>query len=354
MEAIDARPLVGVRSLGGTVAMASADTVGGASGGATGGAAPRLDAAALVAAVPALLDVASVDARSLCNIPSASLEVDQLLEYVDDLASTCRAGDHGVVVTLGTDTMEEVAYLFDLLWSRPEPLVLTGAMRPADAPGADGPANLLAAVTVAASPSAADRGVLVVMNDEIHAARSVGKRHTTSTAAFSSTAPGPVGRVHEGVAQFSTPPPHRDVLRLPATAKPPRVALVRMGLGDDTALLERAIEAYDGIVVEAFGGGHVPAWWTEPLITAAQRLPTVLASRTGSGPLLRSTYDFPGSERRLLASGLISAGILDGLKARILLTVALMVTRETHQLAQTFQRHSECQAPVPRARGECP
>lgn len=335
MDATTERPLVSVRGLGGTVAM-TADA-------SLTGVAPRLDAAALVDAVPALRALARVDARSLCTVPSASLEIGDLLGYLPALQQACESGSRGVVVTLGTDTMEEVAYLFDLVWDRPEPLVLTGAMRAADAPGADGPANLLAAVTVAVSPHAAGHGVLVVMGDEIHAARWVRKLHTSSPAAFGSPAAGPLGRVHEGTARLVSAPAERRVLPLPAATVPPRVALLRLSLGDDPTLLERAVQTYDGIVVEAYGGGHVPATWVAPLVTAARRLPVVLASRTGAGPLLHRSYDFPGSERELLAGGLLSAGQLDGLKARILLTILLAPGphgRDPAGLADSFARLS--------------
>lgn len=327
------RPRVSVRSLGGTVAMTSARP-------GPAGAVPTVDAAGLVHAVPRLAEVAAIDAASLCATPSASLDLRELMSYPRLLESACRDGSDGVVVTTGTDTMEEVAYLFDLLWGRPEPLVLTGAMRTADSPGADGPANLLAAVTVAAALPARGRGCLVVMNDEVHSAETVRKLHTTSTAAFASPASGPVGRVHEGTALLRTPPVRREVLDVDLARQLPRVALVRVGLGDDTAMLDHAVQTYDGVVVEAMGGGHVPAWWAEPLLAAARRVPVMLASRTGCGPLLERTYGFTGSERQLLDGGVLSAGALDGLKARILLTVALMSTGDACEVASTVARRS--------------
>lgn len=122
--------------------------------------------------------------------------------------------------------------------------------------------------------------------------------------------------------------------------RPPRVALLRLGLGDDSALLEWSTGAYDGIVVEAFGGGHVPASWVEPLLAAARTVPVVLASRVGTGALLRSTYDFPGSEQTLAGGALLWAGELDGLKARILLMVVLMVSRDRGTVRGHFTRLS--------------
>lgn len=334
MTADNTKALVAVRSLGGTVAMTSRDGHGGAT--------PTLDAAALLAAVPRLDDVARIDVDSLSSVPSASLKIDELIQHLDGLENACDNGAAGVVLTTGTDSMEEVAYLFDLLWERPEPLVITGAMRAADAPGADGPANLLAAVVVASSPAARDRGCLVVMNDEVHEARSVRKLHTTSPAAFGSPASGPVGRVHEGRALLDRSlPPRITVGPRPTGIPVPRVALLRVALGDDSLLLHEAVAKYDGVVVESFGGGHVPAWWVQPLLAAAREKPVVLASRTGSGPLLRQSYGFTGSESQLLDGGLISAGSLDGLKARILLTALLML--DPSDAAAQFSRWSHAE-----------
>ena len=299
------------------------------------GATPTADAAALVAAVPRLAQIAEIDAASLLALPSASLDVASLLQVLTDLDAACSAGADGVVVTTGTDALEEVAYLFHLLWRRPEPLVLTGAMRTADAPSADGPANLLGAVTVAASAEARGRGCLVVMNDEVHAADVVQKRHTTSVAAFASPGRGPVGRLHEGEALLAPRVPRGRILELPENSRVPAVGLVRVALGHDTALLERAAEVYDGLVIEGAGGGHVPSWWVEPLLGAAERIPVVLASRTGAGALLTRTYGYVGAERLLLDGGLLPAGDLDGLKARVLLMVALMSTGERGGVEQT-------------------
>lgn len=326
------KPRVSIRSLGGTVAMTA--------GSGAPGAAPAVDAGELVDAVPQLEAVAVVDAASLLNLPSASLDVATLLDCLGELSAAVEQGADGVVVTTGTDTMEEVAFLFDLLWRHDEPLVLTGAMRTADAPGADGPANLAAAVTVAASPAARRRGCLVVMCDEVHAAHAVQKQHTSSPAAFRSPETGPVGRVHETQALLSAAGTRLVPFALPTVSRVPKVALLRVTLGEGTDLLEHAVEDYDGIVVEALGGGHVPSSWVPPLLAAARRLPVVLASRTGSGPLLSQTYGFEGSERQLLDGGLVSAGDLDGLKARILLIVALMVEPDVVHVAHAVSAMS--------------
>lgn len=282
-----------------------------------------LTAEGLLDSVVGAESFAEIDALTLLNVPSASLDIQTVLDLRQELESACVAGSAGVVVSLGTDTLEECAYLLDLTWRRSEPLVLTGAMRPSDAPGADGPANLLAAIATAASTDARNRGCLVVINDEVHNARSVRKTHTTKPNAFASPQYGPAGHVHEGAIHFHVPAGTRRWLEIEPQTGVPQVRLIKLTLGESPSLLEAVAETSDGVVVEAFGAGHVPADWAAPLAELARRKPVVLASRTGSGDILRNTYAFVGSEM-LLKSGLTPAGRLDGLKARLLLTLVLM------------------------------
>ncbi|MBA3622743.1 MAG: asparaginase [Euzebyales bacterium] len=284
----------------------------------SGGVAPTLSAAALVEAVPGLQDVAMVDTTSFRQLPGAHLATDDILALAEELA---RQADSyaGFVVTQGTDTIEETSFILDVLWVHSAPLVVTGAMRHPTLAGADGPANVLAAVTVAASPEARGRGCVVVMNDEIHAARFVQKRHASSTAAFISPLAGPVGALGEGRPRFWTAVGQRPRLTA-SVAGSARIALVTIHLGDDGTLLRAAAQAgLDGLVVEALGGGHVPPVVADLLADLTARMPVVLASRTGVGQVLTNTYGFPGSERDLLDRQLVGAGILDGPKARVLL-----------------------------------
>jgi L-asparaginase len=136
----------------------------------TGGIAPRLGAAELVASVPALAEVAEIEAHSPFRLPSPSLTPDNLVEVARRIEEGFDSGFDGAVVIQGTDTIEESAFILDLLVGGEKPVVVTGAMRGADAPGADGPANLLAAVRVAAAPEARGLGTLAVLNYDIHAA----------------------------------------------------------------------------------------------------------------------------------------------------------------------------------------
>jgi L-asparaginase len=323
-------PRVVLYSTGGTIA-----SVGGPAGQAT----PRLGAGELIAALPGLGQVAELEAVTLRQVPSPELGLADLVELSRKTAEAVDAGADGVVITQGTDTMEESAFVLDLLWEREAPLVVTGAMRTPEQAGADGPANLLAAVRVAASAAARGLGCVVVMNDQIHAARFVRKAHTTNPGAFGSPACGPLGWVAEGRVRVVARPPRLPALRLDQVPEEVPVALVRAALGDDGRLL-RALPGlgYRGVVVEATGGGHLPRSWVPLLEELGWTMPVVLASRTGAGELLRRTYGFPGSETDLLARGLVPAGALDGLKARLLLMLVLATGGGREEVAETFRR----------------
>ena len=299
------RPSVAVFGLGGTIAMAQAPD---------GGVSPVLSASDLLAAVPGLNDVqAELRVQDFRNKPGASLDFTDLYELAAAIHEALDNGCVGAVVTQGTDTIEEVAYVLDLLLPTDSPVVVTGAMRNPTMAGTDGPANILAAIRVAASRCARGLGCLVVVNDQIHAARWVQKAHTGSPAAFVSPDHGPLGHVIEGRVHI----PVRIGRRSPAVSPVPRrsaqIGLATIALGDDGTLIEAMAEHVNGLVVAAFGAGHVPAAVAPVLGKLAEHIPVVLASRTGAGPVHRVTYSFPGSERDLLAQGLISAGYLDPL-----------------------------------------
>ena len=303
---------IAVIALGGTIAMTSSGA---------GGVAPTLSAEELTAAVPGLADVARIRTSTFRQLPGAHLGLEDATALAREVRRAAATSD-GVVVTQGTDTIEEVAFVLDLLVGSPRPVVVTGAMRNPQVPGADGPANLLAAVQTAASPVARDLGCIVVLNDEIHAARLVVKRHTARPDAFGSPLAGPLGYVAEGRPR---------VLLRPVAAKadisgdviPRSVALVTVVLGDDGTAVRGAAEGNEGIVVEAMGGGHVPIAVADAIGAVTPTMPVIFASRTQSGEVLRSTYGFPGSEADLLARGALSAGWLNARKTRVLLSLLL-------------------------------
>lgn len=336
MKAQNPLPRVNVISLGGTIASLPAEQTGQSSA-----ALPRLDAADLVAALPEIADIARVTDCPFRRLPSPSLRLDDVIDLSAAIRTLYADGYDGVVVTQGTDTLEETSFVLDLLHAGPETLVLTGAMRVANAPGADGLANLSAAIRVAAADEARGLGALVVMADQIHAARWVAKRHTSHVAAFESPTAGPLGWVSEGQTRIALRPVPRPTLTAPSPSALPPVATVALGLGDDGQLLAGLPDlGYAGLVVEGVGGGHVPGSTVAALAMVAAEIPVVVASRTGSGELLRSTYGFPGSEVDLLSRGMISAGALSAPKARLLLMLLLAMRTKREDLAGAFARYA--------------
>ena len=213
------------------------------------------------------------------------------------------------------------------------PLVVTGAMRNPTMAGADGPANLLGALRTAGAPRSPHRA-MVVFADEVHAACLVSKTHSTSIAAFVSW-PGPIGHITEGRATYQTIAAPAPAIRGPKQ-RTVRTGLLTAAFGDDAGVLEAAGQILDGLVVAGFGAGHVPADWVSALEKIAERIPVVLATRTGRGPVLSRTYGFPGSESDLLARGLIGAGTLSPAKAKVLLHTALTTEMKLAAVRELF------------------
>lgn len=321
-------PAITVFSLGGTIAM---------TGEGPEGVVPTLTGEALVAAVPEIQKVARVNAVPFRQLPGAHIGFADLEALACAIAEAFDNGADGVVVTQGTDTIEETAFILDRLLDPSLPTVVTGAMRNPTLPGADGPANLLSAIRIAASGATAGAGVTVVLNDEVHAARFVRKSSTTNPATFVSPGLGPVGFVVEDRVRILLRPKLIPPLKLGDADRKATVALITLGLGDDGALIQAARNSgADGLVVEAMGGGHAPAAAAEALGRVAKDCPVILASRTGGGEVLASTYGFPGSEIDLQGRGLLRSGHLDGLKARILLTLLLRRGTGRIKIAEAF------------------
>ncbi len=299
-------------TLGGTISMAGKH---------------RLSGDDLTAAVPGLAEVGhAVEIQDVEKVPSANLTASKMLDVVDAASKAVADGATGVVVTQGTDNLEETAFLVDQVWPHQQPFVLTGAMRNPTLAGPDGPANLLAAVRVACSPAARDLGALVVFKEEIHAARWVRKTHSTSTATFVSPNTGPIGHVIEDRVRVLTRPLRLDGVHgraEPAELDATRVALYTVTMDDDGLLLAGLADTHQGLVVAGFGVGHVPSALAPVLGELAAAMPVVLTSRTGGGSVLRNTYTSVGSESDLLRRGLIDGGFLDPYKARVLLRLLL-------------------------------
>lgn len=322
-------PTIALLSLGGTIG-APVDTGG-------GNASLERDAADLLAALPILGGIAEVRPRRFRRMMSADLTMGDILALAAEirrLASEC----DGIVVTQGTDTLEETAFLLDLLVPPEKPVVVTGAMRNPGKPGEDGPANLVAAIRVAASPDAIGLGTTVVLDDTIHLARFVRKSHSFATGSFVSSRVGPVGYVVEDRVRIPLRP-RNPALRfdLAADTPMPEIALATLSLGSGEPLLA---PGYQGLVVEAFGAGHVPARLVPILEETAKAMPVVFSSRVDAGELYRKSGSYPGSEGDLLARGLLSAVGLDGPKARLLLMLLVATKADRAAIAAAFEAAS--------------
>lgn len=293
---------------------------------------PARSAAQLLDAVPGAEKVAEVIAVDAGRTSSRAIGPADMCRLAHEIESRVQEGYNGVVVTHGTDTMEEAAYALALMLNLEVPVVVTGSMRLPHEAGADGPANLLAALQTSVTLEAASLGPVVVIQDEIHLARTVAKSHTSRVAAFSSPGFGPAGYVSEGRVYLNSLPTGSDYLGLPGELDL-RVELVWVAAGADGLLVDAASFVSQGLVIAGTGGGHVPPPMADSLRTAVERgLPVVLASRTGAGPPLESTYGGAGSETHLHNIGVRSAGMISPLKARLRLMVGLALGKDVMEI----------------------
>jgi len=333
------KPRIHILALGGTIA-----TRPDASGAMQMG----LGADDLVAAVPALGALADIQAETVSRVGSHSLGFDQIHALAAKIKSLKA---DGVVVTQGTDTLEETAFLLDLLLDQDVPVIVTAAMRNPALTSPDGPGNLLAAVRVACDPwvraHAKAWGVVVAMLDEVYAAADAVKAHPTRLNAFAAPQTGPIAAlVEDRIVPLALPV--RDAMvaahaRLGAASvgKAAPVALLWMALDEPGGLIQALLAApdrlgYRGVVLGALGGGHVPERVVEMAIWLAAELPTVVASRAGGGPMLRQTYGGPSSEIALRRAGLIWGGRLHPVKARVLLETCLRAGLSAADIAEVF------------------
>jgi L-asparaginase len=281
---------------------------------------PSLDARQLVAQLPELAAVQELEAENVLALPGAQISLEQALELARRACAGSAWGD-GVVITTGTDTLEEIAALCALLHAGDAPIVLTGANRPASRPGADGPANLLDAVIVAGSSACAGLGTVVVFGGEIHAAMHVRKVDSTGPAAFGSPIAGPLGRVVDGRVWLHAHPVRPRTLDV--THLGHRVDIVTAALGDDGSLLGRAAAGANGLVVVALGAGHLTPAMLVELRAAAARIPVLVTCRPERSSMMFATYGFEGGERDVRATDAICTPFLSPVAARIALLCCL-------------------------------
>lgn len=336
-----------VLALGGTIAMVK---------GEAGGVKPGLGAEELVAAVPTLESLVEVRAETVAKVASPSLTLEQLYALAQRIQRDADAGAiDACIVTQGTDTIEESAFLLDCLLEVSIPVMVIGAMRNPLMTSSDGAGNLLAAARMAAAPwvreSAAALGVMVVMLDHAYSAFDAVKTHSSRIDAFGAPQSGPLATlIEDRVLPLARPlRAWKDGLRALIGASPAvrlakrkaAVALIALGLGEEGALIDAILAAperlgYRGAVIALMGGGHAPSWLAEKLGQLAATMPTVGAGRMGGGPLLRKTYEFPGAEIDLGRRGLIPAGRLGPHKARILLELLLRAECDAPRIRAAF------------------
>jgi L-asparaginase len=308
------RPRVRLLAVGGTISCTPRE--------GTQGVAAELTAADIASSVPGLSDIAEIDVGDVTTVASFAITVRDMRDLADAIERAFGEGCDGVVVTHGTDTIEETAYALALMLPRTRRVALTGAMRNPSLPGTDGPANLLAAFLVAGRSDLA-LGPVVVMNDEIHTARFVTKLHATRISAIGSPGAGPVGEIVEQRVHVWYQPAYEDYLGLPPALEGASVELVRIAVDPDPGpLRDVTARRPAGIVLEGTGGGHVPPSLLPALDEAIDaRIPVIVATRCSSGRTLASTYGMPGGEVDLRRRGVIAAGLLSGQKARLRLIV---------------------------------
>jgi L-asparaginase len=276
-----------------------------------------------------------VTLRPVLAKPSAGFALAEIAAIASAAQESASQAD-GVVITHGTDVLEETAFALELLTRTEAPIVVTGAMRLANQPSADGDANLIAACRVAAHPAARGRGPMVVFDDEIHWAALARKRHAFRTHAFSSEPFGPLGWVREGEVRFTLTPAQR-LPHLAWGSGAPVIPVVDVGPSLEPALLEK-LDGCDGLVLALPGGGHVADTTPALLEKLAARMPVIFASRTGAGETLTRSYGYAGGEMDLIRRGLIPARWLDGRKARVALAILLSKSASRDEIAAFFAR----------------
>lgn len=330
LEAADL-PKIRVLATGGTIAgaQASATDYGYKSG--------AYDVNSLLAAVPNLDRLAVITGEQVANIGSQDMNDEVWLELAKRLnAVLAEPGTDGVLITHGTDTLEETSYFLTLVTQSEKPVVMVGSMRPATATSADGPANIYNGVAVLANPGARGKGTLVSLNDVIHYARNVVKTDTTSVQTFESINRGPAGVVHTGKVQWFEPMDRKvgkaTGFSVDGLDKLPRVDIIYAHANMSADLIDAAIRnGARGIVVAGVGDGNMTGAALDTLAKAAKSgVVVVRSTRLPSGIVLRN------NEVNDDQMGFIASGELNPPKSRVLLQLALTKTSDPVQIQRMF------------------
>ena len=333
-QAASSKPDIVIVATGGTIAgAAKSETEAGYQAGAV-----AVDV--LIDAVPQLKQLANIRGVQVASIGSQDMNDEVWIKLANTVNELLDSRDvDGVVITHGTDTMEETSYFLNLVVDSKKPVVMTGSMRPSTAMSADGPLNIYNAVAVAADPRARDRGVLIAVNDDIHAARDITKTHTTDVETFRSNEPGLVGGSLFGTQVFFRSPtaPHTDESAFAGKIKGtvPRVDIIYAHASMSADLIDAAVaNGAKGLVIAGVGDGNM----TAPAIEAVKRavakgVAVVRASRVGAG-IVRRNVEVSDDEL-----GTIASMELNPPKARVLLKLALMKTSDAKKIQPYFDRY---------------
>lgn len=289
--------------------------------------------------MPYLKPYGNIEMDDFLSLPSPHMTPEIMLTLAIQIEIFLRQTDvQGVVVTHGTDTLEETAFLLDLVVDSSKPVVITGAMKSSNELGSDGPVNLVSSIRVAASKASCNRGVLVVLNEEIHAAQYVMKTHANNTASFQSPQFGPIGILTKNTIHYLGAPLPRK--HFPIQQIRSNIPLIQVVSGMRAEWISYLLnKEIDGVVIEAFGAGNVPPLIV-PVIQELAKVgkPVVLVSRSYRG-FVEDLYGYEGGGYQLSQLGVIFASGLSGPKARLKLMVALEMTKDISTLKRLFKGH---------------
>jgi L-asparaginase len=328
------KPNIVILATGGTIAGAAAS---GTQSAYTSGAV-TIDA--MLNAVPGIEKLANIKGEQISNVGSQDISFEIMLKLakrINELFSTPTVD--GIVITHGTDTMEETAYFLNLTVKSDKPVVMVGSMRPSTAVSADGPLNLYNAVAVASDPKAKNRGVLVVMNDQIHAAHSLTKTSTTSVQTFMSPIRGVVGVTAYGKDDWYNTPPWKHTsqseFNISNVAKLPRVDIIFADADMEPDLIDASVNAgAKGIVIAGVGNGNMNKVSVEAAAGAVKKgVVVVRSSRVATGMVDRNV------EVNDDELGFIASDELNPQKSRILLSLALLKQESPSQIQQLFRTY---------------
>lgn len=325
------RPTIRILTTGGTIASELT----------SGSASVEKPGSELIREAPELEDIATIESREIFNRGSVAIDRTALEKIGHEARNAESDGIDGVVVTHGTDTMEETAYFLDLSLNLDIPILITGAQRSANQTSADGPGNILLACHAAANADFAGQGgVYIAMNDEIHAARYVTKTHTTAVGTFKSPEYGPIASLNKNEFRFLRPPGSYSA-HIPVLSPEGTVAMIISGIDVGRISVDSAIaNGVDGIVIQGTGVGNVAPKIADAMEDAiAQHIPVVITTRCHAGSTV-PVYGGPSGSKTLHENGAILGGDLPTHKARIKLLLAINHVDAENELRRLFRPSS--------------